>query len=148
VPPLIARLTTVLREAIRGFVDELGASVELARAELAAGDAWAHLDDIGRAEILRKHQLEAPRVPDVSTDEALLLTLDDTPLHVWPDRIAAVRARAQSAAVAAAKALEPTVRPISLPSRTLRNPDDVRAYLDELRETLLTEVDNGPVVIR
>jgi hypothetical protein len=147
VPSLIAQVTSELRSAIQEALTELSAAFVQARAELTASDAWAQLGDDRRAEIIERHQLQPPDDPDVSTDEALLYALDQTPLRLWPDRIAAVGARAHGASLAAAQALEPEVRPFTLPSRTLRSAEDVRDYVDEIRELLLGQVKEGPVVV-
>lgn len=147
VPPLIAQVTTALRSAIQGALTELSAAFVQADAELAASDAWAQLDETRRAEVIERYQLQKPDDPDISTDEALLYALDQTPLRLWPDRVAAVDARAHRAALAAAQAIEPEVRPLTLPSRTLRSAEDVREYVEDIRELLLSQVKDGPVVI-
>jgi hypothetical protein len=66
---------------------------------------------------------------------------------MWPDRIGAVGPRAQQALIAVAKAVEPKARRVSLPSRTLRTADDVESYVGDVRQALLAEINDGPVVI-
>jgi hypothetical protein len=147
VPPVVARVTEALREAIGEVTGQFTAEIELARERLMATDTWDQLDDPSRVEILDRYQFNLPKQPDLSTDEALLRVLDEAPLRIWPDRIAAIGARSQQAALAAARAIEPKVKSVTLPSRTLRNANDVDTYVECVRQVLMAQIDDGPLVV-
>ncbi len=146
-PALIAEVAAALRQAVHDAQEQLRVAFDDATRDLHASEPWLRLDEEQRAEILDKYQLRPAAEVEVGTDEALVQVLDATPLHLWADRVAAIGARARDAVLAAAQALEPQVRSVTLPSRTLHSADDVASYVEEVKDVLLEHVKRGPVVI-
>jgi hypothetical protein len=63
------------------------------------------------------------------------------------DRIAAMSARFDKVLEEAARELEPEVKFVKLPKRTLKTQADVDQWVEEVRQQLMDAVDNGPVGI-
>ena len=78
-------------------------------------------------------QLEAAALPDVVNGAALLAVLDATPLAAWQDQISLVPSRRDQARQRAAQKLEPASVSVAPPRATVKNADDLDAYLDDLR---------------
>jgi len=136
-------LRTTVNEAYKGFTDRHKKESDA----LAANDSWTKITAEQRDQILREEGIA--EVPSISlgSDEDLLRTLDSTPLASWRDKVDALPARFASAAMKAAKLLEPKVRRVHLSSATLRTEDEVRAWIAAQQDDLLTRVKDGPIVI-
>jgi len=113
---------------------------------LEADATWQSLEPTKQAFILGYHLDEVPGV-DVSTPDAILASLDQMSLATWRDRTAALPTRFRNAMTDAAREAEPDARRVRLRSATLRTPDEVEQWLNETRERLMTEIENGPIVL-
>jgi hypothetical protein len=69
----------------------------------------------------------------VANGAALLDVLDTTPLAAWQDQISLVPSRRDQARQRAAKKLEPESVSVAPLRATVKNADDLDAYLDDLR---------------
>jgi len=83
----------------------------------------------------------------VGTTEALLDTLDDTPLDGWRTRKDALSQRFNDAPDDAVRELEPDTTRANLESRVLESEEDVEEWLNEACETLLDHLEDGPVQV-
>ncbi len=146
-PALVAQVAGALRQAVHDAQEQLRLAYDDATRDLIASEPWLRLDEEQRSEILDRYQLRPAVEVEVGTDEALVQVVDATPLRLWADRVAAIGARARDAVLAAAQALEPQVRSVTLPSRTLHTADDVASFVEEVKDVLLEQVKRGPVVI-
>jgi len=84
---------------------------------------------------------------DVTSDDALLASLDSRPLAAQQAEADAVSGRVGRALELAAKHLEPKVRMINLERSTLRSEQDVRGWLERQEKVLVAEVKKGPVLV-
>ena len=117
-------------------------------APLAGNEIWKKLDSTQHAGILSAVGLAAPVKPDVSSDEALGQHLDARPLKVALAERDAIPGRVQQAIECAAKLLEPKVRSVAVERATLRNEEDVNAWLARQKTALLQALKDGPVLIQ
>lgn len=136
---LVQRLTTVHRELSERILEAL--------AELEKLPAYADLDLARKESLNRECGLLIEAAPATDDDGALADALDRKPLSAWRDALDAVRQKQANAAEKAARLAEPTVRSVALERATLRNADDVEAWLARQRETLLQAIARGPALI-
>lgn len=145
--PVRAALAGLLRDVVNAAHAAHAAAHAAAMAELDGHAPWRQLAEDERAAILASLGLTPPAAPDVSNDEALLATLDARPLATARAEADAIRGRVQKAIEAAARLLEPQVRTVNLERATLRTPAEVDAWIERVRDTLRTAVDDGPVLV-
>ena len=147
IPPLLSKVTTALRKTVSEANGRLGKEREREVTELEKSDDWLKLKPADGARILESNGLGP--IPDLvlGTDQALMDCLEDTGLQDWDDRLLALKPRVDRAREEAARLLEPkavTVRPTPA---TLNSREDVEAYIQRLRERLLAQVGEHPVII-
>ena len=146
-PPLLGQATTALRGAVSDAHGRLAAERDREVAALEASDDWSELKPRDRTRILGSNGLGPVLDLDIGTDQALIDCLEETSLKDWDDRTLALKARADRAREEAARLLAPkavTVRPASA---TLKSREDVEAYVNQLKERLLAQIDEHPVII-
>lgn len=147
VGPLTGRLGATLRVRYTAAVE----AYERARAAAVGGldtdDLWAKLEAPQRRAILSATTLEAQAPSGLETTDKLLAALETSRPRDWEDRIDLLPARIAKAREQAAKLVEPAAIRVRPPSATLRTPDDVDAYLNELRAAIEAELVKGPVVL-
>ena len=146
-PPLLSQVTTALRKTVSEAHERLRRERDQEVTELEKSDDWQKLEPGDRARILVSNGLGP--IPDlaIGADQALMDCLDDAGLQEWNDRNLALRTRIAHAREEAARLLAPkavTVRPTPA---TLSSREDVEAYIQQLREQLLAQVDDHPVII-
>ena len=146
-PPLLSQVTTALRKTVSDAHERLRSERDREVTELEKSDEWQKLQPGDRARILVSNGLGT--IPDlaIGTDQALMDCLDDAGLQERNDRILALRTRIAHTREDAALLLAPkavTVRPTPA---TLSSREDVEAYIEQLREQLLAQVDEHPVII-
>ncbi len=148
ISPLLSQVEAALRKAVSEAHGLLREARDREMSELEESDIWVKLNHRDRADILESNGLGA--IPDlnIGTDQALMYCLEDTALQDWDDRLLAIRTRINQAREEAARRMEPeavTVRPTPA---TLNNREDVEAYILSLREQLLAEIDQHPIIIQ
>lgn len=147
IAPLLADLTEALRNEVTRRADQLVTAQRDAIAELEAWSEWGRLDTGDQQEIVTYAKLVPSDPPDVSSDAKLLDALDATPLSGWQDRISLVPGRRDQARQRAAKQLEPESVSVTPPSATIKTPDELQAYVDELRARVQPHLDANKTVI-
>ena len=146
-PPLLGQATTALRGAVSDAHGRLAAERDREVAALEASDDWSELKPRDRTRILGSNGLGPVLDLDIGTDQALIDCLEETSLKDWDDRILALKARGDRAREEAARLLAPkavTVRPAPA---TLKSREEVEAYVNQLKERLLAQIDEHPVII-
>ena len=83
----------------------------------------------------------------IKTDEDLLRELNRTSLEARASATAAVPARVAQALEEAARRLKPEATRISLRAATLQDEAEVKAWITEHEEKLLTAVTKAPVIV-
>ncbi len=147
VPALCERLTTGLRAEIVKLHGECVAMHQRESAGLAALDSWKKLATEQRDAIVRQAAIEPLVALSLGTEEALRASLLARSLESWRSHRDALPARFQTAALLAAKLLEPNAVRVALPAATIRTPEDLDRWLAEVRTLIGVKLTDGPVVI-
>lgn len=147
VKPLLDELADGLREQLSQRVVQLEDAQRAAVQQLETWDEWSKLESTERESILADAKLISQPAADVSTNTKLLEALDTTSFGGWQDRIGLIPSRRDQARQRAAKQLEPEAVSITPPSATLKTPDDMDAYLADLREQILRYIEAKKTVI-
>ena len=147
VQPLLDQATDLLRESLQSVYDAYESACREQLQTLQSAEPWQEIDEATRDSILRRHDLNGIPEIEVGTTEALLDTLDDTPLDGWRTRKDALSQRFNDALDDAVRELEPDTTRVNLESRVLKSDEDVEEWLDEARETLLEHLEDGPVQV-
>lgn len=150
VSPLVSAVAQMLREEINTVKAQWETKWNDGEERLKNDSDWAQIEDANERHTLRlPHGLTNGQTPSfsVETTEAILKTLDAVSLPAFHDKIAALPSRYDRLLEDVAKRLEPTARHIPLPNKTLKTPEDVDAWVEEIRELLHQEIEKGPVVL-
>lgn len=147
--PLATGLTQLLREVLNKLDTEYAALHERGIRRLDEDENWLQLEPEQRHQLLSEQRLTIPDRPDVAVQSTadVLATLDNCGLSMFTDRIAAMPTRFDIVAKGAAKLCEPQVQFVQMQRRTLKNEEEVDAWLREVREQLMSALSDGPVII-
>jgi hypothetical protein len=115
--------------------------------ELTASDNWKKLKAQQQKQILEAEGVAEVPALSVGSEADLIPMLEQTPLRAWKTRTDALPEQFARAVMAAAKLLEPKTQRVHLASRTLKNEQDVKAWLADTEKDLLAKLKDGPVVI-
>ena len=147
IPPLLNQVTAALRKAVSEAHRRLRQERAREVAELKASGDWSILKPHDGTRILESNGLGPIPELDVGTDQALMDCLEETALDDWEDRLLALRTRVDRAREEAARLLAPQATTIRPTPATLNSREDVEAYIDRLRNQLLAQIDERPVII-
>ena len=88
-------------------------------------------------------------IPPLSRGDeySLLRILEETSLPNWKTKIDALPQQFSNAAFAAAMLLEPKTQNIKLTSGTLKTEDDIKSWVKDVENDLLTKIKDSPIVI-
>lgn len=144
---LAPRVKQRLRNQLEKAVDRYAERREAGLQELQAEEAWSELSEDEKKKLLRRHDIsEAPDLDAGSTAELLAL-LSDRSIQGWHERTDALSERFSRLRLALAQEDEPEATQVSLPGRTLHDKDEVKAWVDEVRERLEEAVQKGPIIV-
>jgi len=147
VPPLLKAVEGMLRSAVAEAQQTYHTTYAVQLEALEATEAWTQLPEEERTQILDGESIQPAAPVRIDGGDALLAALEATPLGIWRTKSAALPQLFRQAALAAEKKLEPTVREIQLPRRTLKSESDVKEWVSEAERELLDKVKDGPIVI-
>ena len=147
VPPLLGQVTTALRKAVSDAHGRLVSERDHEIADLEAWDNWSKLKAGDRARILEANGLQSVPGLDIGSDHALIECLEETALEAWNVLILALKARIELAREQAARLLAPKAVRVRPPAATLNSREEVEAYVQQLKDKLLAQVDEHPVII-
>lgn len=150
-PNLIAPLGRQVADALRAEVmaarSRWRQSFDQESARLNTSEVWAGLAEADRTRLRVNLQLNSLPEASLASEEDLERELSTRPLSTWPERIDALPTRFSEAATRAARLLEPTARSVKVSSGTLRNKEDISAWITHTEKRLLEELKMGPIVI-
>ena len=147
VAPVRTALAELLRDSARKLNETNQKSYDTVVAKLDDSGTWSEIPESERMRIMSEVGLTAPPTIDISSDEALLATLDRRPLSTLQAEGDALTGRMQRALELAARYLEPKVKTISVERTTLRSAEDVHGWLTRQEKVLLDAVAVGPVLV-
>ena len=147
VPPLLNQATATLRQVVLEKHTLLDTEMGNEMKALEALDGWSKVPQEKREEILESNGLRPVSDLNVGSNEELLSSLDETSIEEWDNHILAVSARGARAREQVAQILSPQAVTIRIPRATLGSREEVESYLVDLREKLLKQVEESPVII-
>ena len=148
VAPLVAKLITVLREALKDAHREYAELHEQERQHLEEMEIWKGLAPEQQAEILNRQGISGIPEVHVGTEAELLDSLEAISLEDWATRRDALSQRFQNVRTEAAKLLEPEAVPVDLPPATLHNEEELRDWIQQVEKRLRNKLKNGPIIIQ
>lgn len=138
VGPIAAAATELLRRAVSTKHSQYGSAVAASIDELSADDLWSVLTDTQRSKILVDSKLVTLPMPELGTAEQVARALSIRPLDSWDDAFDALPRRVVQARDSAVKILEPDAVKVALPKATVKNAEDLEAYVENVRAVLET----------
>lgn len=142
---LIQQLVSKLRDAIQFHVQAYLDRHASCLAQLQADSHWQKLSDEQQRAILEKRKLLTLEQPTLNDAEAIIDSLSEVSLEQWTDRTESLASKFDSARLEAAELLQPKLQRISLPRKTFESEADVDAWLDEVKQQILSKLNDGPV---
>jgi len=148
IAPLISQLTGDLRSAVnetrQKHIDSYSGLIDM----LDKDETWGKLTSSQQDQIRASRRLGPLPKLEIDTDEKLLSELSSTPLPEWETRTDALTQRVTGALHDAVKLLEPSAVHVRAETRTLKTRNEALAYLAELEERILEEIEAGnPVIV-
>lgn len=147
VVPLCDHLTQVLRDKLTAHHSRYQQLYQDGMAALNQSDAWLRLDDGQRQSILSQNGLSTVPAIKVGTEAEVISSLEAMSLELWQARCDALSQRFQQAQRDASKLIEPKVVYVTLPSATIHNDAELKAWLSNVERKLKEHLKNGPVGI-
>jgi hypothetical protein len=147
VPGMVEKLTSALRTALNEVHSSLATEHESRMTTLEATPAWKQISPTQRYDILSANLIRVLPTIAVGTTEEVLDTLRHTKLSELRAYRDALPTRFSSASAAAAKLLEPKAQEVALPGATIKNKDDLQAWLALVEEKILERLEHGPVIV-
>ena len=116
-------------------------------ATLEDNDNWNTISSGQQEEILFTEEIAD--IPDLSIgdDSKLVQSLEETSITNWKTKIDALPKQFSNAALSAARLLEPETQTVKLTSGTLKTEDDVRSWVNDVKNDLMAKIKDGPLVI-
>lgn len=150
VEPILAGLVQVLRLELNRLYNEYKEAYNQGMESLSNDSNWNQLELEQREQLLARHYLQDDDDPvvEVKNREKVLCTLERLPIKSFHDRIAALPARFSKVLEDAAKILEPEVKPVYIPRRTLKTEAELDVWVNEIKAKLKTAIAKGPIMIQ
>ena len=143
----VKSVTDKLRNAITVLSEQFNLEYQLLKEQLEENANWQKLTPAQQQQILDNYDLNEPDAITVNTVEELIDSLEACSIKHWNDRTQAQNIKFNSATLDAAKLLEPKVQQVKLPHRTLKTEADIKAWLEEVEQQMLKDLQNGPLVV-
>ncbi|MEI7923281.1 MAG: hypothetical protein WCJ40_15340 [Planctomycetota bacterium] len=150
VTPLVSNIAQLLRKELNQVKAQLEQEWSNGDSALDNDPNWAKLEPEQKYELRSKQHLIEAAKPEilVQDTQAILQSIDKFNLTSLRDRIAALPSRFAKIRQEAAKLCEPEAQFIEVPSRTLKDDTDIKAWLAEVTELLSQAIKHGPVVVK
>lgn len=148
VVPLLKSVEDALRKQLNASHQKYADVLEEELAQLDGDTSWTELPEADRTAIIERCDLKSKPDPAVGDRQALVLTLKQSPLSAWDDRIHAVANRTANARELAAKTQAPQAKTVDIPKRMLKTQPEIDDWISEVRTKLETALKEGPVIIR
>lgn len=150
IAPLCGNVTQLLREELNKLNEAYQSQHSQGMERLRQDNNWQQLEPEQRNTLLVKEQLHGAAQPkvDVQSTTHVLQTLSACPLATFADKVAALPARFNTVSSDAAELCEPEVKTISLPRRTVKTPEELQTWLEDVQKQLSAALANGPIFIQ
>ena len=141
------QLTIALRIALVGVQDRLESAFTEGHARLAASCLWEQLSEDHRKSLSATHQLPFSGRDASSTEAEIILALQSRPLTDRHNLVDAIPQRFARALADAARLLEPKAQRVALPGATVKSPEDLEAWIQDVRSLVEEKLQEGPVIL-
>lgn len=150
IEPLVDSIAQKLRESLKDLEKEYLSRYNLGISRLKADANWIKLENEQQQPLLVQYNLTEDNHPkvNVQSTEEILSTLEQMPIAMFSDRVAALSGRFDQIVAKAAEIIEPQAQFIKLPSRTVKTEEDIDKWLAEVQEKLKSALKDGPIVIQ
>lgn len=148
ITPLVKSIEETLRAELTAKHTAYQKRVKSEREQLNSDSSWTQLETSQQEQFLADGAIEDLGPLKIASQDELVAALHAYPITSWADRIDAVSSRFDKVRVTAAKWLEPKIQSVELPRRTLRTPEEVAAWVEEVKAQLEQAVAKGPVIIK
>lgn len=138
-------LVKKLREALKHRIDDYQATHQSLADQLNTDHDWQKLTQEQQTDIWTRRHLAIAPAPDISSTDALIDALENTTLEQWRDKTDSLTSKFENARQEAVKMLEPKVQHYSPRRVTVRSPQELDAWLDEVKKAVLDKLNDGPV---
>jgi len=149
IEPLNKNFTQLLRKELNTINESFETCWEKGEERLKDDANWKQLEPDQKYKLRANQQLiegSKPKV-NVESSDSILVTLDSLSLTGFKDRVAAMPARFDRLILEAARIMEPEIQEVTLPSRTIKNEDDLQAWLSKTKVILQEKLKKGPVIV-
>ena len=143
----VTDITDKLRKAITHHINNFSKEYQKQKQQLEANSNWQKLTSEQQQQIQDNRDLNEPQSITVNTVEEVIESLEECSIDRWNDRTQAQSSKFEYARLEAAQLLEPKVQQVSLPHRTLKSEDDIKAWLEEVERQMMDDIVNGPLVV-
>lgn len=138
---LVAKLRDAVQHHVQSYLDRHAACL----AQLQADSHWQQLSAEQQNSILDKRKLLTLEQPALNDAAAIIDSLSDVSLEQWVDRTESLASKFDSARLEAAELLQPKLQRITLPRKTFESEAEVDAWLAEVKQQILSKLNDGPV---
>lgn len=147
VPPIHDKTVKLLRTALKKSHISTKEAFDREMQLLEGNANWKKIKKADKERLLTEAEITPVGELVVGNDELLIQALSERSLAVWSATADALPERFRQVAIAAAQLLEPKTQSVKLKSGTLKNADDVKAWLTETETELMAKLKKGPIVI-
>lgn len=147
VPDLAKTLADALRAALAEAEKRYAEVFEAESARLESAESWQKIEQSDRDRILRRLNITRASKGATGTEQEVLESLERISLDAWRTRTAALPQLFAEARIQADKLVEPKIHHVKLESATLRTPEEVKAWVTKTEQTLLEQLEHGPIVV-
>lgn len=147
VDSVLLKLAPALRQALSSAYDHYEQVMSAERVKLSAHPAWTALDEPKQERLLHQAGVVRRTSPVTGTDAELLLALQHCDLTGWRTQANALSTCFASALTVALKEAEPKAQRVVLAGATIRNTEDLEAWLEAARTRVQQALNDGPVIL-
>jgi hypothetical protein len=147
VPPLIAKLLDLLRNALNSWQADMDETLKREQGKLAASDIWQRLTSNQREQIVEQFNLKPGSRVKVSNESEILETLRESTLPNRRTLLEAVPQRFQRTLEEAARLLVPKATRVTLPSATISDAEELESWLSEAKGVIEEQLQKSPVIV-
>lgn len=148
VESLLKDAIEALRMAIMAKYDDFQNEHQSCIQDLKEDATWNKLSENRQKALLAKHHLDKLEMAPLSSNDRVIDCIDNTSLEQWSDKTSALVGRFDRVRREAIAELEPKVQPVNLPRPIIRSEEDLESWMQDVRSTISTSLEQGPVSLR
>ncbi len=147
VAPILKDLGSALRQKVRAAHKAYESAIEAEHQRLEGNTTWMGCDPSQRKSLLHGQSVRSQSEPIIGSEAELLRALQVCDLPRWDTLKAALPQQFDQALTQAIKLSEPKARRLSIPSATIKTPEELEAWLTARRNEITEALKDGPVIL-